>query len=186
MSTLNLANHFLVAMPSLEDPNFKETVTLICLHGKEGAMGIVINRPLDLQLGAVLEQMQITSSRNEVNQQPVFEGGPVYRDHGFILHRPAGAWGSTIPVSSRLAISTSKDILEAISDGRGPEASLVALGYAGWGAGQLEDEIAANAWLSVAADESIIFELPPELRWRAALTKLGCDPVNIVHSAGHA
>jgi putative transcriptional regulator len=183
---MNLANHFLIAMPSMSDPNFSQTVTLIVMHDEQGAMGIVVNRPLPLNLGTVLEQMQIPNASARIKNQPIFEGGPVSRDRGFVIHQPPSQWNSTITVSPELAVSTSRDILEAISAGTGPDASLIALGYAGWDAGQLEQEFAANAWLSCPAEESIIFELAPELRWRSAVERLGISIEAISSDVGHA
>ncbi|MCP5145050.1 MAG: YqgE/AlgH family protein [Gammaproteobacteria bacterium] len=186
MSDFSLVNHFLVAMPGLADPNFHQTVTLICVHNEEGAMGLVINRPTDLRLQQVLEQMDLASSNTAVNNQTVYEGGPVQRDHGFILHRPDTQWNSTLNVSESLAVSTSRDVLEAISHGEGPAMTLVTLGYAGWGAGQLEEEINSNSWLTVPVNNAIIFDLPAESRWRAAVTELGIDPASLMSEAGHA
>ncbi len=186
MANMNLSNHFLIAMPTLADPNFFQTVTLVCVHNEDGAMGVIINRPLDLDLGTVFDQMNIANPDAEISAQCVFEGGPVHRDRGFIIHRPALEWDSTIRVSADLAISTSRDVLEAISNGSGPESNLVALGYAGWGSGQLESEMAANAWLSGPADESIIFDLPPDERWRRAVEQLGIDVNTMSHDVGHA
>ncbi|MCC6202008.1 MAG: YqgE/AlgH family protein [Gammaproteobacteria bacterium] len=183
---MNLSNHFLIAMPSLADPNFQQTVTLICAHGDEGAMGIVVNRPLPLELSAVLEQMKLSSEDERVNAQQVYEGGPVRRDRGFVVHRPPLQWDSTILVSDEIAVSTSRDILEAISAGKGPESSLIALGYAGWEPGQLETEIAQNAWLSCPADASIIFSMPAEQRWRRAAEQLGIAIDTISRDIGHA
>jgi putative transcriptional regulator len=186
MRTLDLTNHFLIAMPSLADPNFSRTVTLVCAHNDDGAMGIVINRPMNIDLGEVLAQMQLESDNPAINQQPVFRGGPVHRDRGFIIHRPGTDWGSTIHVSEEVGVSTSREILEAISNGSGPRETLVALGYAGWGAGQLEQEIAQNAWLSGPADADIIFRAPPESRWERAAAKLGIDLVLLSQDVGHA
>lgn len=186
MARLDLTNHFLIAMPTLMDPNFHQTVTYICAHNEEGAMGIVINRPLRIDLAQVLSQMDMTPATPEIGTQPVFEGGPVQQDRGFILHRPSGDWGSTIEITDEVGVSTSRDILEAIARGVGPEDALVALGYAGWGAGQLERELAENAWLSGPADPEIMFHLPPEARWRAAARLLGVDLSSLSPQAGHA
>lgn len=183
---MNLSNHFLIAMPTMLDPNFFQTVTLICAHSDEGAMGIVINRPLQLELGTVLEQMQLSSEHEWINALRIYEGGPVRRDRGFVVHQPALQWDSTIVVSEELAVSTSRDILEAISAGKGPEANLIALGYAGWEPGQLEQEIASNSWLSCPADASIIFKYPSEQRWRRAAEQLGITIDAISRDVGHA
>lgn len=186
MSALNLTNHFLIAMPTLMDPNFYQTVTYICAHNDDGAMGIVINRPMDIPLGEVLTQMQIEATEDRYNQLPVYQGGPVQRDRGFIIYRPVGRWDSSILVADDVGLATSRDILEAISRGEGPKESLIALGYAGWGAGQLEQEMAENAWLSGPADQDILFRTPSERRWHSAAALLGVDLVNISHDVGHA
>ncbi|MGH8596349.1 MAG: YqgE/AlgH family protein [Gammaproteobacteria bacterium] len=186
MPILDLTNQFLIAMPSLEDPNFARTVTYVCAHNEEGAMGIVINRPLDIELGEVLAQMQLESVDPAINARQVFQGGPVHRDRGFIIHRPAIDWGSTIRVTDQIAISTSREILAAISQGGGPTDVLVALGYAGWGAGQLEREMAQNAWLSSPANLDIMFNAPPERRWERAAAELGIDLNLLSTDVGHA
>jgi putative transcriptional regulator len=186
MQQTSLANHFLIAMPALEDPNFQRSVTYICEHNENGAMGIVINRQTDLELGEVLEHMQIPPRIDAVRHQPVYAGGPVQQDRGFVLHRPAGNWVSMLTVSDDIAITTSRDILEAISAGEGPDDSIIALGYAGWAPGQLEEELAANAWLNGPADERIIFATPCEQRWKAAAALLGVDLELLSSEVGHA
>jgi putative transcriptional regulator len=186
MSTLNLTNQFLIAMPTLEDPNFSRTVTYVCAHNDEGAMGIVINRPLNLELGEVFSQMEMEAVDPAINGRTVYQGGPVHRDRGFIIHRPARDWGSTIHVTDEIAVSTSREILAAISRGEGPGEILVALGYAGWGAGQLEEEMAQNAWLSGPADMEIIFSAPAEERWSRAAARLGIDLFRLSSEVGHA
>ncbi len=186
MTALDLTNQFLIAMPALEDPNFARTVTYVCAHNEEGAMGIVINRPLNIELGEVLTQMKLESEDPAIITRPVFQGGPVHRDRGFIIHRPAGDWGSTIQVTDQIAISTSREILAAISKGTGPNDLLVALGYAGWGAGQLEHEMAQNAWLSGPASLDIIFNAPPEKRWERAAAHVGIDIARLSTDVGHA
>ncbi len=183
--SVDLTHHFLIAMPGLADPNFVHSVTYICEHSEHGAMGIVINRPLDLSLGEVLQQLGL-ESRPELTAQPVFLGGPVETSRGFVLHSPVGQWGASIAVSEDIAVTTSRDILQALAAGRGPARSLVALGYAGWAAGQLEHEMAANAWLSGPADSRILFDLPPAERWRAAAQSLGVDLSLISSDVGHA
>ncbi|WP_092996826.1 YqgE/AlgH family protein [Thiohalomonas denitrificans] len=181
-----LTNHFLIAMPALADPNFSHTVTYICEHNQKGAMGIVINRPSGLTLGEVLEHMDIEASPRVDLQMPVFEGGPVEPEHGFVVHAPVGAWDSSLKVTDEIAVTTSRDVLSAIAHGEGPKRHLFALGYAGWGAGQLEEEIANNAWLSGPADPPTLFETAPEQRWAAAAALLGVD-VNLLSSQiGHA
>jgi len=186
MPKFDLTNQFLIAMPSLEDPNFTRTVTYVCAHSDEGAMGIVINRPLNIDLGEVLSQMKLESEYPSINRRTVFQGGPVHRDRGFVIHHPASEWGSTMRVTNDIAVSTSREILAAISQGNGPVDLLIALGYAGWGAGQLEQEMAQNAWLSGPADLEIIFKLPPEERWASAAAHLGIDLARLSTDRGHA
>lgn len=186
MRALNLTNHFLIAMPALADPNFTQTVTYICAHSEEGAMGIVINRPLNFGLGEVLAQMQLEAVDPRINDLPVYQGGPVQRERGFILYRPPGQWDSTLCVGGDVGVATSRDILEAISKGHGPKDTLVALGYAGWSPGQLEHELMENAWLSSPADEDILFTVPAQERWRSAAALLGVDIENLSNDAGHA
>jgi len=182
----SMTHHFLIAMPNLGDPNFARTVTLICEHSSEGAMGIVINRVTDLTLGDVLDQMNIDASESRHRALPVHIGGPVQSNRGFVVHQPIGEWESTLKSDESLAITTSRDVLEALAENRGPERSLLALGYAGWSPGQLEREIADNAWLSGPADHHIIFDLPPEQRWSAAVEHLGVDLSALSSDAGHA
>ncbi|MDX1512666.1 MAG: YqgE/AlgH family protein [Gammaproteobacteria bacterium] len=183
---MNLTNQFLIAMPSLADPNFAGTVTYLCAHTGEGAMGIVINRPLDLNLGDVLEHMDIANHNPSIKDMHVMQGGPVQRERGFVLHTPTGSWDSVLKVSDEIGVATSRDILNAVAEGRGPERTLVALGYAGWDAGQLEQEVLDNAWLSGPADSSIIFDIPYEQRWDRAARLLGVDPERLAGEAGHA
>lgn len=187
MSTAtSLANQFLIAMPGLDDPNFSRSVTYICEHNDEGAMGLVINRPIDMELGEVLRQLKVETHDDGVEHKPVYIGGPVLPDRGFILHRPHGGWESTLHVTASIAITTSLDILNAIACGYGPRDSLFALGYAGWTSGQLESEMADNSWLTVPADEHVLFELPPGARWRAAAELIGIDPALLSSDTGHA
>jgi putative transcriptional regulator len=181
----NLTNHFLIAMPGLQDPNFHHTVTYICEHNDQGAMGIVINRPMTIQLGEILEQMEIPAKPGAVNQ-PVFVGGPVQIDRGFVLHPSERRWDSTLEITPEISVTTSRDILEAMAADEGPNLSLIALGYAGWGSHQLEDEMAANAWLSGPANLDIIFRRPAEERWEAAARLLGVDLNLMSGDAGHA
>ena len=182
----SLSNHFLIAMPGLGDPHFSRTVTLICEHSREGAMGIVINRPVDLSLKDILAQMNIEPATPETLNMPVFLGGPVQNNRGFILHEPLGKWESTLPITDRLGVTTSRDILVAIANNEGPERALLVLGYAGWGAGQLEREIVDNAWLSGPAATDILFATPAEARWRAAANLLGVDLTKLSAETGHA
>lgn len=182
----NLTNQFLVAMPGMSDPTFAKTVTYLCQHGAEGALGIIINRPSELTLGEVMEQMSIEVQEAAVGEMRVYFGGPVHRERGFVLHEPGGQWDSTLQVSDSVSLTTSRDILEAIGSGRGPSKILVALGYAGWGSGQLEREILENAWLNVPADTSIMFDSPARQRWKAAAESVGVDITLLTSSAGHA
>lgn len=182
----SLTNHFLIAMPALADSNFYRTVTLVCEHSPDGAMGIVINRATDLRLGDILEQLEITATDRALAAQPVYLGGPVQNNRGFVIHEPLGNWESTLPVTDTVGVSTSRDILAAIAEQRGPDRYLVALGYAGWGAGQLEREIAENSWLSSPASREILFELPLEQRWTAAAGLMGVDLTLLSSEAGHA
>ena len=186
MQCSNLTNQFLIAMPTLSDPNFYHTVTYICAHNEEGAMGIVINRPLNLLFGEVMEQMDLTASYKEIENLPVYNGGPVQIDRGFVLHDTSEEWGSSIQISDEIGMTTSRDILEAIAEGAGPSKSLIALGYAGWASGQLEEEIKENAWLSGPADSDIIFNRPYEERWSLATSLLGIDFNQISSDVGHA
>ena len=181
-----LTNQFLIAMPSLEDPNFFHSVTYICEHNEEGALGLVINRPLDMQLGEILQHVHMENAEPEARQMPVHLGGPVQQDRGFVLHEPLGDWEATLKVTDRIGITSSLDILEAIARNEGPERSLITLGYAGWGAGQLEREMAENAWLSGPANPDILFNTPDDERWKAAAASLGIDLDLLSGEAGHA
>ncbi len=183
----SLRNQFLVAMPGMADGNFDHTVTLLCEHTPEGAMGLVINRPTTLDLRGMLQHMGLEADKLSAEATPVFWGGPVQPERGFVLHDPAeGEWDSTLKLSETLGITTSKDILVAIGQGQGPTHYLVTLGYAGWSAGQLEQEILHNSWLNTPADSSIVFRTPTASRWEAAARLLGID-VNLLSSdAGHA
>lgn len=186
IETTYLTNHFLIAMPSLLDPNFFRTVTYICMHNEDGAMGIVINRPMDVDLGDVLEHMDIETTDTIIARLPVFEGGPVQRERGFVIHEPAGQWDAMLTAGENIGITTSRDILGAIAEGKGPKKMLVALGYAGWSPGQLERELAENAWLSTPADNQIIFHVPPHKRWSAAAAQIGVDLTLLSNEAGHS
>jgi len=182
--TLN--NHFLIAMPGLEDPNFHRTVTLICQHNDDGAMGIVINRALELPFSEILVQLGIERYQPELEHRKVFMGGPVQESRGFVLHEPLGNWEPTLRISDDLGLSASRDIIAAIAEGTGPDRWLLALGYAGWGPGQLEQEIKQNAWLNGPADTDILFSLPLAERWSAAAELLGVDLSQLSGEAGHA
>lgn len=181
-----LTDQFLIAMPSLEDPNFAHTVTYICEHNADGAMGIIINRPLELSLGEMLDRLDIEITDRAATMAPILLGGPVQQERGFVLHRLPQSWESTHPVSSDLGITTSSDILDAIAHGVGPADALITLGYAGWGGGQLEQELADNAWLSTPADPHILFDLPFDERWAAAARLMGVDFATLSPDIGHA
>lgn len=179
-------NQFLIAMPALADPNFFRTVTLICEHNADGALGIVINQPTAIRLGELLEHLEIATDREDIAARPVYSGGPVEMERGFVLHQPVGAWEASLQITDQLALTSSSDILRALAEGRGPERVLVALGYAGWGPGQLEQEMADNAWLTSPASLDILFDTPPEKRWHAAARQLGIDLDLLSDGAGHA
>ncbi|MEE3196982.1 MAG: YqgE/AlgH family protein [Pseudomonadota bacterium] len=183
----NLQDHFLIAMPAMGDPNFNETVTYIFEHTeKNGALGIIINRPLGMELGEIFSQFTLSTTEHSQNQKPVLNGGPVHRDRGFVVHNSTEQYDSTLETSVGLKLTTSQDILSSMAGGKGPHAALVALGCAGWGAGQLEAELLANTWLSVPADLAIVFETPFDLRWAAAIGLLGVDIDRLSSYAGHA
>lgn len=186
MQNVQLANHFLIAMPAMVDPHFAKTLTLICEHNDQGALGVVINRPIEMNLHGLLEQLGINPDTKEFASVPVHFGGPVQVDRGFVLHTPQGEWQSTLAISTDLGLTTSKDILEAVAKGAGPTHTLVTLGYAGWAPGQLEHELAQNAWLTVPARNDIIFEMPAEERLAAAMGLLGVDYAKLSEVAGHA
>jgi putative transcriptional regulator len=185
-ATTSWVDHFLIAMPSLDDPHFSRGVTLVCQHDDQGAMGLVLNHPSDLTMAEVLRQMDIGGASAELGRQPVLLGGPVQPDRGFVLHEDARDFGPTLRFGHGLAISTSREILEALARGEGPREFVMTLGYAGWGAGQLEHEIARNAWLTVPADRAIVFETPIERRWQAAAFALGVDISGMPDTVGHA
>lgn len=186
MDRVNLTHHFLIAMPAMADPYFARSVTYVCDHSEHGALGIIINRPLDLTLGTLLDQVGIKLEVPELASRAIHFGGPVQTERGFVLHRPAGAWQSTLAVREDIALTTSRDVLEALAQGRGPGQFFITLGYAGWAAGQLEHELSQNAWLTVPADLDILFELPVEVRFDAAMGLLGLNAANLSEDAGHA
>lgn len=182
-----LTNQLLIAMPSLGDPNFSHTVALVCEHTERGALGIVLNRPLNMRLGDVLEQLSLPKPNARLADQQVLCGGPVQTDRGFVLHRPTvRKFDSTLNVSDLLRVTTSRDVLESMAHGEEPEQATMALGYAGWEAGQLEDEMRQNSWLTAPCDDGIIFDVPYELRWQAAASLLGVDLSLISNVSGHA
>lgn len=181
-----LNNQFLIAMPGLADPHFFHTVTYLCQHNQDGALGIVINRPTGMKLGEIFQQMGIKTELETVLNTPVFAGGPVQQERGFVIHSPCEQqWDSSIIISDNITLTSSRDVLEAIADGKGPSHFLIALGYAGWGSGQLEKEIIDNAWLNTPCGESIIYHTPINLRWNAAAEQLGIDINRLTTTAGH-
>ena len=182
----NLTGHFLIAMPSLNDGFFNQAVTYICEHDENGSFGIIINQQTGITLKQIAKEMAIETENNDQNKQQVFIGGPVDQGRGFILHRPTGNWQSSLRVSNNIALTTSKDILQAIVNNEGPEDNIVALGYAGWAAGQLDSEMASNTWLNCPADEQIIFNTPVAERWKAAAKLIGIDLSLLSSDAGHA
>ncbi|HHB92920.1 MAG TPA: YqgE/AlgH family protein [Thioploca sp.] len=186
LETTYLTNNFLIAMPNLADSNFLKTVTYICIHNKEGAMGIVINRPMGVNLGEILEQMDIKTENPSSIKLPIFNGGPVQKERGFVLHQPGQKWDAMLTVSEELNITTSRDIMIAIANNKGPDKVLIALGYAGWGAGQLEREMADNIWINTPVDNDIIFKTPSNQRWQAAVASLGIDLTLLSGQVGHA
>lgn len=189
--SINLTNQFLIAMPGMADDQFSRTVVYLCEHSKNGALGLVINRPTDITLKSLFEKVELTLDRDELAEQPVYFGGPVQTERGFVLHEKTGTEQS--PYTSTLAIAkgglemtTSKDVLEALANGAGPRRLMVTLGYSGWSAGQLEEEIGRNGWLTVDADPKVIFDTPVEERYQRALSLLGFDPMMLSQEAGHA
>jgi len=178
-----LKQQMLIAMPAMADPNFSRSVTLMCQHSEEGAIGITINRQSGFTLGELLFQLNIPCEIEEVSSMMVLEGGPVSPDHGFVLHTPVEGFDSSIQINKDIMVTTSRDVMSAIAVGEGPEQFLIALGYAGWGDGQLESEMRQNAWLSVPVDKGILFETAVQNRWEKAVGKLGIS-VNDLHGVG--
>ena len=189
-AAFNLSNQFLIAMPGMLDDSFAGSVVYVCEHSEKGALGLVINKPIDIKLKNLFDKVDLSLDRAELAEQPVYYGGPVQTERGFVLHERAandGAqYNSTLSVPGGLDMTTSKDVLEALSSGSGPKRVLVTLGYSGWSAGQLEDELGRNGWLTVDADPAIIFETPIEQRYERALSLLGIDPRMLSQEAGHA
>lgn len=191
---INLTNQFLIAMPGMADGTFAGSVVYLCEHTEKGALGLVINKPIDIKLKNLFEKVELSLDRKDLAEQPVYFGGPVQTERGFVLHEPLGAAGdgegthynSTLQIPGGLEMTTSKDVLEAMAHGAGPKKVLVTLGYSGWGAGQLEDEIGRNGWLTVNAEPGIIFDTPVEQRYERALSLLGIDPRMLSQEAGHA
>ena len=187
MQQFGLKDHFLLAMPHLEDPNFAGSLSYLCDHDEKGTMGVIVNRPLELTLEALFEQLELGGEESPHRNAPVYYGGPVHKDRGFILHRGSSTpWDSSIQVTEELALTTSMDMLQALAAGEGPEDFLVCLGCAGWEAGQLEQEILENAWLTVEGRADILFEVAPEQRLGAAAGILGVDLNLMTREAGHS
>lgn len=186
MADFNLTHHFLIAMPAMQEGVFAGTLTYICEHNENGALGIVVNRPISLTLGEMFDQVNIALDEPRLARMPVHFGGPVQTERGFVLHDTPGNWESTLRINDQLSLTTSKDILEAMGKGRGPRNVIVTLGYAGWDQGQLEHEMTENTWLTVPASEHILFDLPADERLPAAMSLLGVDYASLVDNAGHA
>jgi putative transcriptional regulator len=186
MQSINLTHHFLIAMPVMADTCFSKTLIYICEHNEQGALGIVINRAVDLTLESLFDQLEIPCDNSDRKGLPVLFGGPVQQDRGFVLHQPTGDWQATLTINHELGFTTSPDILQAVANGEGPEKVLVTLGYSGWGSGQIEHELAQNDWLTVTASPSIMFDLPPDERLPAAMRMLGIDFSSLSGEVGHA
>jgi putative transcriptional regulator len=186
----NLSNQFLIAMPGMLDDSFAGSVVYLCEHSDKGALGLVINKPIDINLKSLFGKVELNLEREELAEQPVFYGGPVQTERGFVLHdkrsADAAQYSSTLSVPGGLDMTTSKDVLEDLANGTGPRRILVTLGYSGWSAGQLEDELGRNGWLTVDADPAVIFDTPVEKRYARALSLLGFDPRMLSQEAGHA
>lgn len=189
LATFNLANHFLIAMPAMQDPVFGGTVVYICEHNDNGVLGVVINKPTDMTMEVLFDRIDVKLSDRldpGVVNEPIMFGGPVQDDRGFVLHTPGERYSSSLTVTDEVAFTTSIDVLEAVAAGDGPQRMLVSIGYAGWSPGQLEDEIGRNGWLTVGADAHVLFDLPVEQRYHAAIKLLGIDPAMLALEAGHA
>lgn len=187
--SINLTNQFLIAMPGMADETFAGSVVYLCEHSDKGALGLVINKPIDIKLKNLFEKVELTLEHTELAEQPVYFGGPVQTERGFVLHESQGdpaPYSSTMAVPGGLEMTTSKDVLEAMSSGAGPKRVLITLGCSGWSAGQLEEELGRNGWLTVGADPAVIFDTPAELRYERALSLLGFDPRMLSPQAGHA
>ena len=192
---LNLTNHFLIAMPGLQDATFSRSVVYVCEHSERGALGLVINKPTDINLKVLFDKVELPLLRADLVNTPVFQGGPVQTERGFVLHEPTfsladkpqeSVYASTMAIPGGLEMTTSKDVLEALSTGAGPRKVLVSLGYSAWGQGQLESELGENSWLTVNADSAVIFDTPVEQRYDKALLLLGLQAWMISGEAGHA
>ena len=188
-STLNLANHFLIAMPAMQDPIFGGTVVYVCEHNENGVLGVVINKPTDMTMEVLFDRIDLklaAGTDTPIINEPIMFGGPVQDDRGFVLHTPGARYSSSLTVTDEIAFTTSIDVLEAVAKGDGPERMLVSIGYSGWSPGQLEDEIGRNGWLTVGASADILFGFPIEQRYVAAIKLLGIDPLMLASEAGHA
>ena len=184
--TANFTHHFLIAMPNMVDPHFTRTLTYIAEHNEQGALGIIVNRPIDMTLASLFERIEVPLEAEGFAAQPVYFGGPVQTDRGFVLHRPVGSFQSSIDIGNGLALTSSRDVLQSLGGENEPEEVLVTLGYAGWGPGQLEEEISRNAWLTVPASAELIFDTPVEQRYDKALALLGLEAWKLSPEAGHA
>ena len=188
-SRIDLTNQFLIAMPGMADETFAGTVVYLCEHNEKGAVGLVINKPIDIKLRNLFEKVELALPHDTLAEQPVYFGGPVQTERGFVLHEKLGedaTHSSTLSIPGGLAMTTSKDVLEAMSEGGGSKKVLITLGFSGWQAGQLEDELGRNGWLTVGADHAVIFDTPIESRYQRALALLGIDPRMLSQEAGHA
>ena len=189
-SRIDLTNQFLIAMPGMADDTFAGTVVYLCEHTEKGALGLVINKPIDITLKHLFEKVELTLDRDDLAEEPVYFGGPVQTERGFVLHErldsDGGHYNSSLKIPGGLEMTTSKDVLEAISSGAGPKKVLVTLGYSGWAAGQLEDEMSRNSWINVDAEPGIIFDTPVGQRYDKALSLLGIDAGMLSSDAGHA
>jgi putative transcriptional regulator len=187
--TINLTNQFLIAMPGMVDDMFAGSVVYLCEHSERGALGLVINKPIDIKLKNLFEKVELDLEHQELAEQPVFFGGPVQTERGFVLHEQTGdmePFSSTMSVPGGLSMTTSRDVLEALAGGGGPKKVLITLGCSGWSAGQLEEELGRNGWLTVNADPAIIFDTPVEQRYDRACSLLGFDPGMLSQEAGHS
>ena len=192
---INLTHHFLIAMPGLEDESFARSVVYLCEHSERGALGLIINKPTDITLKGLFDKVDLSLRREDLTKEPVFQGGPVQTERGFVLHEPIFAgdaapnesvYASTMTIPGGLEMTTSKDVLEALSTGAGPRKVLVSLGYSAWGEGQLESELAENSWLTVGADTAVIFDTPVDQRYARVLKLLGLEAWMLSPEAGHA
>ena len=186
MDNVNLTDNFLIAMPTLEDPYFSNSLIYICEHNENGALGIIVNRPIDMNLAGLFEKIDIELAAENLANLPVYFGGPVQLDRGFVLHRPIGKWQSTLAVNSEVGLTSSRDVLNSVGSAGLPAEIIVSLGYSGWDAGQLESELAQNSWLTVPAKAEILFDLPPEERLPAAMQILGISFTQLSDVSGHA